>query len=233
MARRRPQHAERPVIWSLGARVQGKAAKISMALMLLVFSLAAKPAGAAEPVKILVLGDSLTAGLGLPASKAFPAQLEAALQQSGSKVRVINAGVSGDTTQGGLNRLSWALSDKPDLVIVELGANDMLRGLDPGQTRKNLDAILRRLKKAKHRVILAGMRAAPNLGPRYVRAFDGLFPQLAKKHDVAIYPFFLEGVALKPMLNQPDGMHPNARGVGVIVKRILPTVKKALLELGD
>jgi acyl-CoA thioesterase-1 len=179
-------------------------------------------------VRILVLGDSLSAGYGLSTAEAFPAQLEQALRQSGQKVRVINAGVSGDTTAGGLARLEWALAEHPQLVIVQLGANDALRGLDPEQVRANLDAILTRLQQAGTQVLLAGMRAPRNLGPAYYIKFDLIYSDLARKHRVALDPFFLEGVALRPELNQPDGLHPNSRGVAVIVRRLLPQVQALL-----
>ena len=174
--------------------------------------------------RLLILGDSLTAGYGLAASEAFPVQLEKALQQSGYNVAVVNAGVSGDTSAGGLARLEWALADAPQIVIVELGGNDALRGLPPEMTFDNLDAILERLKVAGIRVILAGMKAPRNLGDDYTAAFDQIYPQLASKYNVSFYPFFLDGVALDPALNQADGIHPNATGVGVIVERILPVV---------
>jgi len=179
-------------------------------------------------VRILVLGDSLSAGYGLSAAEAFPAQLEQALRQNGQAVRVINAGVSGDTTAGGLARLDWALVERPQLVIVQLGANDALRGLDPEQARANLDAILTRLLREGMQVLLAGMHAPRNLGPSYYTKFDRIYGDLAKKHRVALDPFFLEGVALRPELNQADGLHPNARGVAVIVRRLLPRVRELL-----
>ena len=182
-----------------------------------------------EDVKrLLILGDSLTAGYGLAASEAFPVQLEKALRQGGYNVTVINAGVSGDTSAGGLARLGWALADAPQLVIVELGGNDALRGLPPEMTFNNLDAILERLKIAGVHVILAGMKAPRNLGEDYTVAFDQIYPQLASKHNVHFYPFFLDGVALDPVFNQADGIHPNAAGVGVIVERILPVVVEAM-----
>ncbi|MEJ2472118.1 MAG: arylesterase [Desulfuromonadales bacterium] len=186
---------------------------------------------AEKPIRLLVLGDSLAAGYGLPEADAFPSQLEAALQKAGQTVRVINAGVSGDTTAGGRARLDWALGDKPQLVIVELGANDALRGLPPHQTRENLDAILTRLKEAGVRVILAGMQAPRNMGADYTAAFDPIYSELARKHHVALYPFFLEGVALEPALNQADGIHPNPAGVAEIVKRILPMVLQELEKI--
>lgn len=178
--------------------------------------------------RVVVLGDSLTAGYGLPLEQAFPARLEAALQRAGRKVRVINAGVSGDTTAGGLARLDWMLADKPQLVIVELGANDALRGLDPAGTRANLDAILARLEAAGVRVLLAGMKAPRNLGADYVAAFDRIYPELAARHKVALYPFFLKGVAGDPKLNLADGIHPNAEGVERIVAGILPIILEQL-----
>ena len=178
--------------------------------------------------RLLILGDSLTAGYGLAASEAFPVQLEKNLQQRGYNVTVVNAGVSGDTSAGGLARLEWALADAPQIVIVELGGNDALRGLPPEVTFDNLDAILERLKVAGVRVILTGMRAPRNLGEDYTAAFDQIYPQLASKHNVSFYPFFLDGVALDQVLNQADGIHPNAAGVGVIVERILPVVEDAI-----
>ena len=185
----------------------------------------------AESVKrLLILGDSLTAGYGLVAAEAFPGQLEKALQQAGYKVSVINAGVSGDTSAGGLARLEWSLVDTPDVVVVELGGNDALRGLPPEVTFDNLDTILERLKAAGIHTILAGMKAPKNLGEDFTTAFDQIYPQLANKHNVSFYPFFLEGVALDPELNQADGIHPNAAGVGVIVERMLPVVEAAIMD---
>lgn len=179
-------------------------------------------------LRLLVLGDSLTAGYGLQPEDSFPARLEVALVDAGYDVRVINAGVSGDTTAGGLSRLDWALSDKPHVVLVELGGNDALRGLPPADTYANLDAILVRLKNHAVRVILAGMRAPRNLGDDYATAFDSIYPRLARKYALPFYPFFLEGVALDPALNQPDGIHPNPAGVKEIVRRILPLLATEL-----
>lgn len=176
----------------------------------------------------MVLGDSLTAGYGLPQGEAFPVKLEAALRARGFDVSVLNAGVSGDTTAGGLARLDWALADKPTHAIVELGANDGLRGIDPAVTRKNLGAILAKLKAAGIPVLVAGMYAPPNWGKEYAEAFARLFPDLAREHGAALYPFFLDGVAANPSLNQPDGIHPNEKGVAVIVERILPQVVRLL-----
>ena len=189
---------------------------------------AATPHARAAEKRLLVLGDSLTAGYGLPSAQAFPVKLEAALRAKGVAVTVINAGVSGDTTAGGLARLDWSLADKPTHVIVELGANDMLRGLDPGQARRNLDQIMTRLRAEKLPVLIAGMLASRTLGAVYQAEFDGIYPALAKQHGAALYPFFLDGVATDPTLNQSDGLHPNARGVDVIVERILPSVMTLL-----
>ena len=182
-------------------------------------------AAAAEPVRILALGDSLTAGYGLARPDSFPARLAESLNAGGRAVQVINAGVSGDTTAGGLARLEWALADRPDAVVLELGANDGLRGLEPASTFANLDAMLSRLAAAGVAVLLTGMKAPPNLGEEYGADFAAIFPKLAEKHGVALYPFFLDGVAARPELNQEDGIHPNAQGVAVIVERILPHVK--------
>jgi acyl-CoA thioesterase-1 len=207
----------------------------SCLLLLLALTCSAQPLQANNTSesrkRLLVLGDSLTAGYGLAAEEAFPAQLEKALRQAGHDVTVINAGVSGDTTAGGLSRLDWALADKPHLVLVELGGNDALRGLPPEETRANLDAILEHLGKAGVKILLAGMQAPRNLGEQYTTAFNRVYPQLAKQHRVTLYPFFLDGVALEPALNQADGIHPNARGVAVIVARILPVVEAALRTL--
>ncbi len=187
------------------------------------------PASQAETPKIVAFGDSLTAGYGLANADSFPEQLSAALKAADREAKVINAGVSGDTTAGGASRIDWALADRPDLVIVELGANDGLRGFDPAQTRKNLDFILERSLASGARVLFTGMLAPRNLGKDYGAEFDGLFPDLARKYpDVVFYPFFLDGVAAEPTLNQGDGIHPNAAGVAVIVDRILPFVLKAL-----
>lgn len=185
-------------------------------------------AEAPKPIVILAFGDSLTAGYGLSSHEGFTAKLEAALKAKGVSVRVVNAGLSGDTTAGGLARLDWALEPKPDFAIVELGGNDGLRGLDPAATRANLDAILTKLKAMGVPTLLAGMYAPPNMGPDFGKAFNALFPELAAKHGVAFYPFFLDGVAAQRELNQADGFHPNAKGVDVIVERILPYVLKLI-----
>jgi acyl-CoA thioesterase-1 len=194
--------------------------------------MAASGQALAAPVKILALGTSLTQGYGLPPGTEFPVQLQAALKAAGVDATVINAGVSGDTSAGGLARLDWSLADKPDAAIVELGSNDMLRGLSPAQTEKNLRAILAKLKTAKVRVLLTGMQAQRNLGAEYVRQFDSIYPRLAKEYGVLFYPFVLDGVALNPKLNQADGMHPNPEGVKVIVRRMLPLVRKLAAQPG-
>ncbi len=204
----------------------------SFVLLITLLGIATGRAPAAEaPVSILVLGDSLTAGYGLAAADSFPARLEVRLGLEGFPARVINAGVSGDTTAGGLARLDWALAERPRIVIVELGANDGLRAINPLVTRRNLDRIVGRIKDRGIAVLLTGMLAPPNLGPIYGKAFNALFPAIAKRHGVAFYPFFLDGVAAKPGLNQPDGMHPNPRGVATIVDRIMPYVVRLLLDL--
>jgi acyl-CoA thioesterase-1 len=185
----------------------------------------------AAPIKILALGDSLTAGYGLSEADGFCPQLEKALKGAGHDVQVIDGGVSGDTTADGLARLDWSLADNPDVVIVEFGGNDALRGLDPAQAKANLDAILTKLQKPGRVVLLAGMKAPRNLGKDYDEAFDGMYPELAARHGVVLYPFFLDGVVVNPALNQADGYHPNPAGVAVIVKRMLPAVEKALAGL--
>jgi acyl-CoA thioesterase-1 len=193
---------------------------------LALVSAVAQPSGAGRPVKIVALGDSLTAGLGLSADAAFPARLERALAQKGIAAEIVNAGVSGDTSADGLSRLDWSVPDDTDAVILELGANDALRGIDPAQTRANLDAILKRLTARKLPVLLAGMRAPPNLGAEYTKAFDAIYPDLAAAYDTLLYPFFLDGVAAERSLNQGDGLHPTAAGVDVIVGRMLPLVEQ-------
>src|SRR6201992_301176 len=195
-----------------------------VALMILSAPVQAKPQPG--PVHILALGSSLTQGYGLPPGTEFPVQLQAALKAAGIDAVVTNAGVSGDTTAGGLARLDWSLADHPDAVILELGSNDMLRGIPPAETEKNLRAILTKLKAAHVKVLLTGMVAQHNLGADYVKQFDTIYPRLAKDYNVLFYPFFLDGVALNPKLNQADGMHPNPAGVKVIVAHMLPFVKK-------
>jgi acyl-CoA thioesterase I len=181
-----------------------------------------------KPLRLLALGDSLTAGWGLNAQEGFVPQLQSALRAAGYGVEVINAGVSGDTTAGGAARLEWALADRPDAALVALGANDMLRGLSPAAAKANLDAILTGLKAAGVPALLAGMKASPGLGADYVRRFDALYGELAERHNIPLYPFFLEGVAADPTLNQGDGIHPNAAGVRRIVAGIAPAVARLL-----
>ena len=182
-------------------------------------------------IKVVALGDSLTAGFQLPASTAFPVQLERALKAKGLAVEVANAGVSGDTTTGGLARLDWSVPEGTDAVILELGANDMLRGVDPKVTKQALSEILRRLKSRRIEVLLCGMRAAPNLGPDYARAFDAIYPDLAAANDVLLYPFFLDSVVADPKLNIGDGLHPTGEGVARIVSGILPKVEAVLARV--
>jgi len=200
----------------------------AICLLALVFALFAGGAGA-QPARIVMLGDSITAGYGLAAAEALPVRLQAALQARGRDVVVENAGVSGDTTAGGLARLDWTVAGKPDIVVVALGGNDGLRAIDPAATRANLAGIIGKLQARGIAVLLAGMLAPPNLGPAYGAEFNALFPGLAREHGVAFYPFILDGVAADPALNQPDGIHPNPRGVAVIVDRLVPHVL-ALLE---
>jgi len=204
-----------------------------VARLALLCALSIVPAisAAAEPVQIVVLGDSLSAGFGLPAADAYPARLEAALKAKGHDVRIINAGVSGDTSSAGLARLDWAVPAGTDAVILELGGNDALRGLPAAVTREALDRIIRRLKARRIAVLLAGMRAPPNLGGEYADAFDAIYSELAKAHEVALVPFFLDGVAADPKLNQADGIHPNAEGVTVIVQHTLPAVEALIAKV--
>ena len=193
-------------------------------------SLAMAVTAKAEPYKIVGFGDSLMAGYGLDAGQGFPEKLEKALRDKGHDVVITNAGVSGDTTSGGLSRLDWSIPDGTQLVILELGANDMLRGIGPEITEKNLDAMLARLKERNITVLLAGMRAAPNLGPDYQAAFDAIYPRLAEKYGVAFYPFFLDGVAADRAYLLEDGMHPNASGVDRMVEKMQPEVEKIIAE---
>jgi acyl-CoA thioesterase-1 len=203
-----------------------------LAVWLLTFFCVLAPAGTTtaveRPIKIVALGDSLTAGLGLPADAAFPARLEGALKAKAVAATIINAGVSGDTAAGGLGRLDWSVPDDTDAVILELGANDALRGLNPNLTKNALDTILQKLADRHIVVLLAGMRAPRNMGPDYARDFDAIYPALASTHPVVFYPFFLDGVATDSKLNQGDGLHPNASGVDAIVARILPRVEELI-----
>lgn len=199
--------------------------------MLLLYGLAGSPAPAAEPVRILAFGDSLTAGYGLPEGETLTARLSDALNKMGRQALVINGGVSGDTTADGLARLDWALADKPRIMILALGGNDMLRGVDPGITRANLEAIIERAKAAGVEVVLAGMLAPPNLGTEYKAAFDAIYPELAKAHNLLLMPFLLQDVAQISDLNQGDGIHPNGEGIAVMVRNLLPYVTQALDKL--
>jgi acyl-CoA thioesterase-1 len=207
------------------------------ALVVAALALAVPPAGSAagadRPVRIVALGDSLTAGLGLPANAAFPARLEQALNAKGMAVEITNAGVSGDTASAGLARLDWSVPEGTDAVIIELGANDTLRGTDPKVTREALEGIVGRLRERRIEVLLAGMRAAPNLGPDYGRDFDAIYPDLAARNDLLLYPFFLDGVATDAKLNQRDGLHPTAAGVDAIVARILPKAEELVARVRD
>jgi acyl-CoA thioesterase-1 len=186
--------------------------------------------GFARPAQVLAFGDSLTAGLGLPASQAFPARLEAALRQQGIDVHIVNAGVSGDTTTDGLARIDWSLASKPDFVILALGANDALRGIDPRIVRGNLEKIIAKVDESGAKLLLLGMVAPAKWGADYQRTFDAIYPALAKAHNLPLYPFLLEGVAMVPNMNQPDGLHPNEQGVALIVEHIAPLVAKMIAD---
>jgi acyl-CoA thioesterase-1 len=202
----------------------------ALALLLALVCTAIMPAAGqpvgSRPVKIVALGDSLVAGLGLTAEATFPARLERALRAKGLTVEVVNAGVSGDTSTDGLARLEWSVPEDTDAVILELGANDALRGLDPARTRWALESIVGQLVDRHVTVLLAGMRAPPNMGPEFVTAFEAIYPDLAARFDLVYYPFFLDGVAAQANLNQQDGMHPNAAGIDVIVQKLLPKVEE-------
>ncbi len=224
---RNTRHAGSPVDAARTRRRKGLVARLTL---LCALALATFPR-AAEPMRIIAFGDSLMAGYGLPADAAFPVRLEAALKAKGYDVRVIGAGVSGDTASGGLARLDWAIPAGVDAAIVELGANDALRGLDPKVTRDALDNILRRLKERRIEVLLAGMQAPRNLGVEYAAGFDAIYADLAKKHGVLLYPFFLDGVATDPKLNLRDGIHPTAKGIDTIVARILPAVEQLIARV--
>ena len=202
---------------------------IRLLISLVVLTMLLVPARA-ETLTILAFGDSLTAGYGLPPEQAFPVKLEAALRAKGHDVTIINGGVSGDTAGDGLARLEWSLSDEVDGVIVELGANDALRGLEPQQAEQALDGILAVLAGRNLPALVAGMMAPPNLGADYGIAFDGMYSRLAEKHGALLFPFFLAGVAADPKLNQADGLHPTGEGVDVIVARMLPFVEELLTK---
>ncbi len=199
-----------------------------MAVVLLGAAIVPPASAEARPSRVVVLGDSLAAGYGLGAADAFPSRLEAGLRAQGIDVVVFNAGVSGDTSAGGRARLGWVLTEPSDLVVVELGGNDGLRGIAPRDTEANLDAILAELGRRRIPALLTGMLAPPNMGEDFAGSFNAIFPRLAAKHKVAFYPFFLDGVAADRSLNQPDGIHPNAQGVRVIVDRIAPHVLRLL-----
>ena len=196
--------------------------------LLLAAATTAYAAAPGQPLRIVVFGDSLVAGFQLKASDAFPAQLERALKARGHAVEVINAGVSGDTTAAGLARLRWSIPEKADAVILELGANDALRGLDPGKAKSNLDQMITALKGTGAEVLLAGMLAPPNMGPGYAQSFNAIYRDLANKHGLILYPFFLEGIALDQRFNLNDGLHPNSKGVAEITQKILPTVEQLI-----
>jgi acyl-CoA thioesterase-1 len=206
-----------------------------MALGLIVAVPAVPPCGGAaeRPVTIVAFGDSLTAGFGLADSEAFPAQLQRALEARGIAATVVNAGVSGDTTSAGLARLDWSVPDGTDAVILELGANDALRGVDPALTKKALYSMLHHFRQRKIPVLLCGMVAPPNMGAEYGRAFNAIYPDLAAETGAILYPFFLAGVAADPKLNQRDGMHPTVAGVAMIVDRILPQVEELIARTRD
>ena len=203
------------------------AAAYLVAVCLVVLALVS-PARAADPIRILAFGDSLTAGYGLPEAETLTARLADALNKMGRPAAVINGGVSGDTTADGLTRIDWALADKPQIMVLALGANDMLRGIDPGSTRANLEGIIEKAKGAGVEVVLAGMLAPPNLGDEYKSAFDAIYPELAKTHNLLFMPFLLQDVAQVSDLNQGDGIHPNGNGVAIMVRNLLPYVTQAM-----
>lgn len=206
-----------------------------IAVLMLALMTVANPAwaDATKPIKLVVLGDSLSAGLGLPAQDAFPTKLQKALQAKGIAVDMTNAGVSGDTSSGGRDRLDWSVPEGTEGVVLELGANDAMRGIDPDLTRAALTDIVRRLKARKIAVMLCGMLAPPNFGADYGARFNSIYPDLAKQFDVPLYPFFLDGVAADAKLNQADGIHPTAEGVNIVVKNMLPTVEAFLRAIGE
>jgi acyl-CoA thioesterase I len=222
-----PRHLYAPYIRSSGL-IRNCVMIAVAALVALALPITSSAADTAPVIRIAAFGDSLSAGFQLAPDQSFPAQLDRALKAKGYKVEVFNAAVSGDTTAAGLDRLAWAVPEDTDAVIVELGANDALRGLDPAAARGNLDAIITRLKAQNAEVLLAGMKAPRNLGQRYVATFDAIFPELATKHNLLLHPFFLERIALKPGFSLPDGLHPNGRGVAEIVTDIMPYVEKLI-----
>jgi acyl-CoA thioesterase-1 len=203
--------------------------KLPVLCLAALVAICSGPATAA-PVKLLAFGTSLTQGYGLPPGTEFTSVLQTALKLEGIEAKLINAGVSGDTSADGLSRIDWSLADRPDAAIVEMGSNDALRGLEPKETERNLSAILSKLKAAHVPVLVLGMKAPRNLGPEYAAAFDPIYPTLAAQFDDLLYPFILDGVALNPKLNQADGIHPNPAGVRIIVTHMLPYVKKLVAE---
>ncbi|WP_292898188.1 arylesterase [Nitratireductor sp.] len=211
----------------------GQFTKISSAAAALVLMLSVSVTARAETIRIVGFGDSLMAGYNLGPGEGFPEQLEDALRAEGYDVAIANAGVSGDTTSGGLSRLEWSVPEEADIVLLELGANDMLRGISPASTEQNLDRMIAMLKERGQQVILAGMLAAPNLGEDYAAAFNPLYERLANKHGIHLIPFFLDGVAAEPSLLLEDGMHPNAQGIARMVERILPTFRTVLDERSE
>ena len=214
-------------MYSVNLYTQKICGLICALLVLIILNAVFTPVLAAQQ-RLMIYGDSLVAGYGLNTGEGFPEQLNQALIAAGRDIEVLNAGVSGDTTAGGLARLDWALNDQPDAVMIILGGNDLLRGLDPQQTRENLQQILTRLQARNTRVLLCGMLAPVNLGSTYRRQFDSIYPELASKFNVEFYPFFLKGVALNPDFNQPDGLHPNKAGVAMITQLVLPAVLSLL-----
>lgn len=222
---------------SVGSSFDGMMLHMQMGLMsvvvaaLMMLATMSLPAVAAEPIRIVAFGDSLTAGYQLPAGKGFADQLDAFLKEQGLDIAVSNAGVSGDTTSTALARLDWSIPDGTDLVILELGGNDALQGLPVGQAKANLEAMIKRLNERKIAVLLAGMKAPPNMGEAYGVAFDAIYPDLASQYNVPLYPFFLDGVAAQTELNLADGIHPNEKGISVIVKKIAPFVTDIVKNL--
>lgn len=205
-------------------------ARFKQTACLILFLIASGAAAQAAPIKILMFGTSLTQGLGLPPGTELPAVLETKLAGAGVQAKVINAGVSGDTSADGLSRIDWSLGDRPDVAIVELGSNDALRGIDPAITERNVAAVLARFQSAHIPVLLLGMKAPRNLGPEYVARFDAIYPRLAARYHDMLFPFALEGVALDPKLNQADGMHPNPAGVQVIATHLFPYVRRLIAQ---
>lgn len=222
-------HEEKTTIGAYGRVKQLFNALIVISL----FQIAIYATAHANKLKLVALGDSLTAGYGLPENQAFTAQLQNYLSAQNLNIKVINAGVSGDTSAGGAARLDWALSDGADFVLLELGANDALRGLEPADTHKHLAQIIERLQQKNIPVLLTGMKAPPNLGSEYQAEYDTLFAKLADKYGTAFYPFFLDGVAADPALNQNDGIHPNERGVKLIIEKIGPVIKNWITTTGQ